>query len=254
MPDPTADSESFERSQAPSPEVTPADASHPVDEVAAPLPQEPTAGAELAAEPETPPGDPVMGKDTGNNLVDQAELDALAAAVPGLVAEKSRRPSPRAAEPAPAATSSATELVDQAMAEAFAAAQPAAGSGVPDESDFSQPAIIGTPPVVGGVEASVPFTEPELEPQPAQALANIDLLDDVELDVKIELGRTNMYIEDVLRLGPGSVIELDKLAGDPVDIYVNERLVARGEVLVLNDNFCVRINDIHSSAPEAKTG
>ena len=80
--------------------------------------------------------------------------------------------------------------------------------------------------------------------------ANIDLLDDVELEVKIELGRTEMYIEDVLGLGPGSVVELDRAAGDPVDIFVNERLVARGEVLVLNDSFCVRINDILSPIPE----
>ena len=72
----------------------------------------------------------------------------------------------------------------------------------------------------------------------------IDLLHDVELNVKIELGRTHMLVEDVLRLAEGSVVELDKLAGDPVDVYVNERLVARGEVLVLNDNFCVRISEI----------
>lgn len=72
----------------------------------------------------------------------------------------------------------------------------------------------------------------------------IDLLADVNLNVKIELGRTRMLVEDVLRLGEGSVVELDKLAGDPVDIYVNDRPVARGEVLVLNDNFCVRINEI----------
>ena len=80
--------------------------------------------------------------------------------------------------------------------------------------------------------------------------SQIDLLDDVELDVKIELGRTAMYIEDVLGLGAGSVVELDKAAGDPVDIFVNDRLVARGEVLVLNDSFCVRINDILSPVPE----
>lgn len=82
--------------------------------------------------------------------------------------------------------------------------------------------------------------------------ASIEFLDDVELDVKIELGRTEMYIEDVLRLGVGSVVELDRLAGDPVDIYVNERLVARGEVLVLNDNFCVRVNDIINPLPEVE--
>lgn len=72
----------------------------------------------------------------------------------------------------------------------------------------------------------------------------IDLLADVNLNVKIELGRTRMLVEDVLRLGQGSVVELDKLAGDPVDIYVNDRHVARGEVLVLNDSFCVRVNEI----------
>jgi flagellar motor switch protein FliN len=72
----------------------------------------------------------------------------------------------------------------------------------------------------------------------------IDMLKDVDLNVKIELGRTRMLIEDVLRLAEGSVVELDKLAGDPVDVYVNEQLVARGEVLVLNDNFCVRVNEI----------
>lgn len=72
----------------------------------------------------------------------------------------------------------------------------------------------------------------------------IDILKDVDVNVKIELGRAKMYVEDVLKIREGSVIELDKLAGDPVDIYVNDRLVARGEVLVLNDNFCVRINQI----------
>lgn len=75
---------------------------------------------------------------------------------------------------------------------------------------------------------------------------SIELLRDVELNVKIELGRSRMLVEDVLRLGEGSVVELDKLAGDPVDVLVNERLVARGEVLVLNDNFCVRVNEIYS--------
>lgn len=102
--------------------------------------------------------------------------------------------------------------------------------------------------VPGGAAA---FAEPDLgESHPGPALASIDLLDDVELEVTVELGRAEMYIEDVLRLGVGSVVELDRLAGDPVDIFVNKRLVARGEVLVLNDNFCVRINDIVSPIPE----
>ncbi|MBN1909986.1 MAG: flagellar motor switch protein FliN [Pirellulales bacterium] len=74
--------------------------------------------------------------------------------------------------------------------------------------------------------------------------ASLDLIRDVDLDVQIELGRTHMYLEDVLKLRKGSVVPLDKLAGDPVDIYVNGRLIARGEVLVLNDNFCVRVAEL----------
>ncbi len=92
------------------------------------------------------------------------------------------------------------------------------------------------------------FDLPDLQSQGAQGSPgdHLDLLSDVDLNVKIELGRTRMLVEDVLKLGRGSVVELDKLAGDPVDIYVNERLVARGEVLVLNDNFCVRVNELVS--------
>ncbi|MCC5822979.1 MAG: flagellar motor switch protein FliN [Planctomycetes bacterium] len=80
----------------------------------------------------------------------------------------------------------------------------------------------------------------------------LDLLSDVQLQVRIELGRTRMYVEDVLQLGDGAVVELDKLAGDPVDVFVNDRHVARGEVLVLNDNFCVRINEILDPGAETK--
>ncbi|MBX3365579.1 MAG: flagellar motor switch protein FliN [Phycisphaeraceae bacterium] len=90
-----------------------------------------------------------------------------------------------------------------------------------------------------------PFALPSFQPAARSGEPEkIDLLGDVTLNVKIELGRTRMLVEDVLRLGEGAVVELDKLAGDPVDVYVNERLVARGEVLVLNDNFCVRIHEI----------
>jgi flagellar motor switch protein FliN/FliY len=74
--------------------------------------------------------------------------------------------------------------------------------------------------------------------------ASLDLLREVELDLKIELGRANLNLENVLRLRAGSVVPLDKLAGDPVDICVNGRLIARGEVLVLNDNFCVRVAEL----------
>jgi flagellar motor switch protein FliN len=74
----------------------------------------------------------------------------------------------------------------------------------------------------------------------------LDLLLDVPLDVSVELGRARMSIQDLLALAPGSVIELDKLAGEPLDILVNDRLVARGEAVVVNDKFGIRITDIIS--------
>ena len=85
----------------------------------------------------------------------------------------------------------------------------------------------------------------------AREPAALDLIRDVQLDLKIELGRTHMYLEEVLRLKQGAVVTLDKLAGDPVDIYANGRLIARGEVLVLNDNFCVRVAELVASETRA---
>lgn len=82
-------------------------------------------------------------------------------------------------------------------------------------------------------------------------IATLDLIKDVNLDLRIELGRTHMYLQDVLKLRNGSVVPLDKLAGDPVDIFVNGRLIAKGEVLVLNDNFCVRIAELIAGAEAA---
>src|SRR5262245_12870140 len=97
---------------------------------------------------------------------------------------------------------------------------------------------------------AAPASLPELTPGVGGAATGLDLLSDVDLHVTIELGRTQMLVEDVLKLSEGSVVELDKLAGDPVDVYVNQRLVARGEVLVLNDNFCVRVNEIVAGMKE----
>lgn len=104
-------------------------------------------------------------------------------------------------------------------------------------------------------EANAPKTEPfemqdlSLSPESSIDPKRVSMLNDVNLRVRIELGRTKMLVEDVLKLDKGSVVELDKLAGDPVDVFVNDRLIARGEVLVLNDNFCVRINEVLSHDP-----
>ncbi len=108
---------------------------------------------------------------------------------------------------------------------------------------------LDSPSAAAAPPGLAPFPLDELKGEPASTdNATLDLISDVQLDLKIELGRTNMYLEDVLKLRRGSVVALDKLAGDPVDIYVNERLIARGEVLVLNDNFCVRVGELIAGA------
>lgn len=76
---------------------------------------------------------------------------------------------------------------------------------------------------------------------------NLDLLMDVSLRVSVELGRTRMQLAQILELQHGSVIELDRLAGDPVDIFVNDCMVARGEVVIVDDKFGVRITEMISA-------
>ena len=122
----------------------------------------------------------------------------------------------------------------------------AAESKAPEVSEF-KPA--DTASVAAGVAPKLSGAEtpelPDFSNLLAEAAAcSIDMLNDVELDVKIELGRTELTVEEVLHLSEGSVVELNKLAGDPVDVLVNEQLIARGEILVVNDNFCVRLNEI----------
>jgi flagellar motor switch protein FliN/FliY len=95
------------------------------------------------------------------------------------------------------------------------------------------------------LERITPFEFKDLAASPPSGeKATLELLKDVDLNLRIELGRTQMFLEDVLKLKRGSVVTLDKLAGDPVDVFVNGRIVARGEVLVLNDNFCVRVTEL----------
>jgi flagellar motor switch protein FliN len=100
----------------------------------------------------------------------------------------------------------------------------------------------------GGVNPSrqaKPFSLGNLQPDHGEDDAHsIDLIGEVEMDLRIELGRTEMRLEEVLQLRSGSVVALDKLAGDPVDVFANGKLIARGEVLVMNDNFCIRVTEL----------
>ena len=160
------------------------------------------------------------------------------------------------------ARSAAEELASEALAAAQKAvadldtdeADPTSRKAAEDALKAAQQAVTGIGRDAQAFDGVQPPNIPDLTPSGEGGVkieSGLDLLSDVNLNVKIELGRTRMYLEDVLKLGEGSVVELDKLAGDPVDIYVNDRLVARGEVLILNDNFCVRINEIIASGVRA---
>lgn len=91
------------------------------------------------------------------------------------------------------------------------------------------------------------FEEAIKDDSPKPAL-DLDFILDIPLSLTVELGRNKMLISELLQLGQGSVIELSKLAGEPMDIFINQRLMARGEVVVVNEKFGVRLTDIISPA------
>jgi flagellar motor switch protein FliN/FliY len=103
-----------------------------------------------------------------------------------------------------------------------------------------------------GVEP--PGSPPRAEAQETgSAPSGIDLILDVTLPVAVELGRARMQIQDILKLAPGSIVELDKSAGDPVEILINDRPIAKGEVVVIDENFGVRLTSIVTATERIKT-
>ncbi len=105
----------------------------------------------------------------------------------------------------------------------------------------------------GGATAS-PAGETAPAPRKKKGVlsSNLSLLMDVHMPLTVELGRTQMYIKEVLAIGEGSILELDKLAGEPVDLMVNGKLIAKGEVVVIDENFGVRVTDIVSPKERLK--
>ncbi|MEC9488810.1 MAG: flagellar motor switch phosphatase FliY [Halanaerobium sp.] len=93
---------------------------------------------------------------------------------------------------------------------------------------------------------------PEFEGNDARGLRSIDLLQDVPLEITVQLGKTRMKIKDILELGDGAIVELDKLAGEPVDLLVNGKLIAIGEVVVIDENFGFRVKEIISPSERVK--
>lgn len=96
------------------------------------------------------------------------------------------------------------------------------------------------------------LTDEAKAPRPDGTKRDLDFILDIPLDVSAELGRTKLLINELLQLGQGSVIELNKLAGEPLEIYVNGKLVARGEAVVINEKFGVRLTDIISPIERVK--
>ncbi len=143
----------------------------------------------------------------------------------------------------------ARALVDGLMQPAAPAPAPAAPAApaptgaAPADDDARHLHALPAPPV------AQPVTFPSLDEVPADpGGSDISLLLDVPLQVTVELGRTQLRIRNVLELVPGSIVELDKLAGEPVDVLVNGKPIARGEVVVIDEEFGVRITDVASHA------
>ncbi len=112
-------------------------------------------------------------------------------------------------------------------------------TNTPDLSTKTQEA-----PVSQQIMNPVNFPALQSSPVSGSTPPNYELLLDVQMVLTVELGRTTKYVKDVLNLGEGSIIELDKLAGEPVDLLVNGKLIAKGEVVVIDENFGVRVTDI----------
>lgn len=120
-----------------------------------------------------------------------------------------------------------------------------------------QQPMYGAPPTQTIVNPSIPVQPAQFAPLTPGGMpvtdGNLGLIMDVPLQVTVELGRTKKLIKDILELASGSIIELDKLAGEPVDVLVNGKLLAKGEVVVIDENFGVRITDIISPMERARS-
>ncbi len=160
-------------------------------------------------------------------------------------AEGAEAPEEAAAAPAPAQDSAETS--DEALADEWAAAL--SETEQDDMTDEKEQAFLDTkvkPAEFKDMSAAAKG------PAPEGAKRDLDFILDIPLEVSAELGRTKLLINELLQLGQGSVVELNKLAGEPLEIYVNGKLVARGEAVVINEKFGIRLTDIISPIERVK--
>lgn len=130
---------------------------------------------------------------------------------------------------------------DAALAEQTGAAEAAAAAAPATSKPQPQPKV-----------QPAPFAELHPDQGPAAANTQLDLVMDIPVTLSVELGRTKIQIRELLQLAQGSVVDLDRLAGEPMDVLVNGFLIARGEVVLVNDKFGIRLTDIVSPTERAR--
>jgi len=143
--------------------------------------------------------------------------------------------------------------IPKAVAEALMTVFPSAeDSQAADSFGITSEELDEINSVVGEPEQQT-FQSDFSSPQQLPSNANVEMLLDIDLDVSIELGTTNLSIKRILELAPGSIVELDKMAGEPVDLLVNGKVVARGEVVVVDENFGIRLISLVSPQERIKS-
>ncbi len=171
------------------------------------------------------------GVDAGADTGTDAGADALAMAAEAAPAPVEAAPPSKDED---LAARWAESLAEDEGAAAQSVLQKKSLSSQPSEAVFKDMTDIARRPSVDG------------------AKRELDFILDIPLDVSVELGRTRLLINELLQLGQGSVVELNKLAGEPLEVYVNGKLVARGEAVVINEKFGVRLTDIISPMERVK--
>lgn len=128
---------------------------------------------------------------------------------------------------------------------------PKAGPGTGAQKPAAAPAA-GAPKKPAGAEAKPPSFAPLEQKKTGAPVGNLDFILDIPLEIRVELGNAKILIRDLLQLGQGSVVELEKLSGEPLEVFIGDKLVARGEVVVVNEKFGIRLTDIVSAAERIK--
>lgn len=175
-----------------------------------------------------------------------ATSPAFSADRPGAASELKSSPVPGAPAPSPEITHHSQSAVRMQTAQNGQQLQSDAAPGPHQPQTYGYPGYMTSASQQANVQLAQfsPFEKHHAAPTSGEQ--NLALLLDIPLQVTVELGRTKKQIRDILDLSPGAIVELDKLAGEPVDILVNNKLIAKGEVVVIDENFGVRVTDIIS--------